>query len=147
MSFLVFVPLVLAAGICLVPACLLRHQVCARGQDYFVRSQASPPDVIRNSSVAHALRMAAFGPFFAWGASGYIWPAIISATCFGCGLSLIYILRRPMLEFLNGALGHDRSITVHAFIARQHGNDPRVRLLAASLTLFAFFGLIVCESI
>jgi hypothetical protein len=147
MAFLVFVPLVFAAGICLVPACLLRRQVYARAQDYFVSSQSSPPAVIGNSSIVYALRMAAFGPFFAWGAGGDIWPAIISAAFFGCGLSLIYILRRPMLEFLNGALGHDRSITVHAFIARQHGNDPRVRLLAASLTLFAFFGLIVCEAI
>src|SRR6185295_12391815 len=41
----------------------------------------------------------------------------------------------------------DQSITVHAFIARQHGNDPRVRLLAASLTVFAIFGLIVLEAI
>jgi hypothetical protein len=37
--------------------------------------------------------------------------------------------------------------TVHAFIARQYGNDPTVRLLAASLTLFALFGLITGEAI
>jgi hypothetical protein len=36
-----------------------------------------------------------------------------------------------MLAFLSGALGRDRSITVPGFIARQHGDSPRVHLFAA----------------
>jgi hypothetical protein len=147
MSFLVFIPLVFSVGVCLVPLFLLRRQATARTQDYCVSSQPTPPAVIRNSSIAYSLRVATFGPFFAWGASGDIWPAIVSAVFLGLGLLLIYLLRRPLLEFLDGALSRDRSITVHAFIARHHGNDPRVCLLAASLTLFAFFGLIVGEAI
>jgi hypothetical protein len=63
------------------------------------------------------------------------------------GLFLLYALRRPMLQFLQGALVHNRSITVHEFIARRHGNDPRVRALAATLTVFAIYGLIVCVMI
>src|SRR5262249_48156271 len=46
-----------------------------------------------------------------------------------------------------GALIHDRSITVHEFIARRHGNDPRIRALAAALSVFAIYGLIVCVMI
>src|SRR5262249_54507188 len=61
------------------------------------------------------------------------------------GLSLIYILRRPILEFLADALRHDRSITVHEFISRRHGDDQRVRAVAAALTMCALAGLAVCE--
>jgi hypothetical protein len=147
MLFLVFIPLVLCAGICLVPVCLLRRGAYARAQDYFVSSHPTPPAVIRNSSIAHTLRIAAFGPFFAWGASGDLWPAIVSTVFFGLGLLLFYVLRGPMLEFLDRALDLGRSITVHAFVARHHGNDPRVLLLASSLTLFALFGLVVGESV
>src|SRR5208282_3052287 len=39
---------------------------------------------------------------------------------------------------------HDRSITVHEFMARQHGNDPRIAAVAAALTVFALAGFIVC---
>ena len=147
MLFLVFTPLVLCAGICLVPVCLLRRPFYLRAQDYFVSSQPTPPAVIRNSSIAYVLRIAAFGPFFAWGATGDLWPAIISTVFFGLGLLLLYVLRGPMLGFLHRALDHDGSITVHAFVARQHGNDRRVLLLASSLTLFALFGLVVGESV
>ena len=147
MSFVTFLSLVLALGICFIPVWLLRRPDHMRAQDHFVSSQYTRPDVVRNSSIAYALRMAAFGPLFAWGASGDLWPAIIGSAFFGLGVYLIYILRQPLLEFLDGALSRDRSITVHEFIARQHGNDPRVRLLAASLTLFALVGLLVGEAL
>jgi hypothetical protein len=147
MSFLEFLLIVLSVGICLVPVWLLRRQQHARAQDCCVASQPTPPAVVRNSSIAASLRVAAFGPFFAFGASGDFWPAIVGAVSFGLGLYLIYVLCRPMLEFLDSALAGDRSITVHAFIARQHGHDTRVRLLAASLTLFALLGLVVCEAV
>ena len=147
MTFVTFLPLVLALGICFIPVWLLRHPEHRRAQDYFVSSQYTRPEVVRNASIAYALRMAAFGPLFAWGASGDLWPAIIGSAFFGLGVYLIYILRQPLLEFLDDALSCDRSITVHEFIARQHGNDPRVRLLAASLTVFALLGLLVGEAL
>jgi hypothetical protein len=147
MSFVTFLPLVLALGICFFPVWLLPYPDHRRAQDYFVSSQYTRPEVVRNSSIAYALRMAAFGPLFAWGASGDLWPAIIGSAFFGLGVYLIYILRQPLLEFLDRALSRDQSITVHEFIARQHGNDPRVRLLAASLTVFALLGLLVGEAL
>jgi hypothetical protein len=146
MPLVLFLPLV-SLAIYLIPIYLLRRKAYARAQDYFVSSEHTPPGVIRNSSVGYALKMATFGPFFVWGASGDFWPAIIYSAFFGLGVCLIYILRRPMLAFMESALNGDRSITVHDFIARQHGNDPRVRLLASGLTIFAILALVIGEAL
>ena len=142
---LVLLLLIVALGICLVPVWLLprRH---LRAREYFIGSQATPPDVIRNCYVAYPLRIATFGAFFAWGASGDFWPAIIAAACFGLGLYLIFALRRPLLAVLDSALVGAASMTVPAFIAKCHGNDDRVRLLTACLTLVSLIGLITAEA-
>jgi hypothetical protein len=146
MPFVLFLPLI-SLAIYLIPVYLLRRRTYARAQDYFLSSGHTPPGVIRNSSVAYALNMATFGPFFAWGASGDFWPAIINSACFGVGVWLIYVVRRPMLAFMESALAGGRSVTVHEFIARQHGNDPRVRLLASALTIFAILALTIGEAL
>jgi hypothetical protein len=88
--------------------------------------------------------LVALAPLSAWGISGELWPVVVYLVSVGLGLSLFYVLRRPILQFLEGALVHDRSITVHEFIARRHGDDPRVGAFAAALTVFAIYGLIVC---
>jgi hypothetical protein len=147
MPSLVFFALVICLGISLVPVALLRRKAHTRAQDYFVSSGPTPPGVIQNSSIACVLKISMFGPLIAWGASGDIWPAIISAAFLGLGLYLIYLARRPLLAFLGDALSRDRSITINAFISERHGNDVRVRLLASSLTVFALTGLIVCETV
>ena len=147
MPSLAFLAPAISLALCLIPVFLLRRKAYARAQDYFVSSDHTPPGVIQNSSIAYALKMATFGPFFAWGASGDLWPAIIGSAFFGLGSYLIYVLRRPLLEFLGSALNSDRSITIGAFVAQRHGDDPRVRLLASSLTAFALTGLVVCETI
>jgi hypothetical protein len=146
MPLVLIIPL-LSLVIYFIPTYLLRRRTYARAQDYFVSSGHTPPGVIRNSSVAYALKLATFGPFFGWGASGDFWPAIIYSFFFGLGVCLIYILRRPMLAFMESALNGDRSITVHDFIARQHGNDRRVRLLASGLTVFAILALVIGEAL
>jgi hypothetical protein len=143
----VFLALVVFVGISLLPVLLLRRKSYPRAQDYFVSSDHTPPGVIRNSSIAYALKTAAFGPLLLWGATGDLWPAIISAAFLGLGLALIYVLRRPLLAFFAIALDGDTSISINEFVARQHGDDARVRLLAAGLTVFAFAGLIACEII
>jgi hypothetical protein len=143
----VFLTLVIFVGISLVPVHLLRRQSYARAQDYFVSSDHTPPGVIRNSSIAYALKTAAFGPLVLWGATGDLWPAIVSAAFLGLGLAFIYVLRRPLLAFLAHALKGDTSISINEFVARQHGDDARVRLLAAGLTVLALAGFIVCEII
>jgi hypothetical protein len=143
----VFLTLVVFVGISLVPVLLLRRQSYPRAQDYFVSSDHTPPGVIRNSSIAYALKAAAFGPLLLWGATGDLWPAIVSAVFLGLGLALIFVLRRPLLAFFAEALNGDSSISINEFVARQHGDDARVRLLAAGLTIFALAGFIVCEII
>src|SRR5687768_7004082 len=147
MSFLTYAPLLLALGICFVPVWLLRHANRGGAQAYFVSSHATRPEVVRNASIAYALRMAAFGPLLAWGASGELVPALIGSASFGLGVYSIYVLREPLVEFVDEALRRNRSITVHEFISQQHGNDRRVRRLAASLTLFALLGLLVAEAL
>jgi hypothetical protein len=147
MSSLVFLAPVVFLALCLVPVLLLRRKTYPRAQDYFVSSNHTPPGVIQNSSIAYVLKLSIFGPLFTWGASGDFWPAIVSAAFLGLGLYLIYVLRRPLLGFLGGALSRDRSFTMSEFVTRRHGNDPRVRLLASGLTIFALAGLIVCEMI
>ncbi len=146
MPLLAFLLPVICLGLCLVPVWLLRRSGYARAHDYFVSSEHTPSGVIQNSSIAHALQLTVLGPLFVWGASGDFRPPMIGAVCFGLGLYLMYLLRRPMLAFLDDALSHDRSITLHDFIARQHGNDPRVRLLASSLTVIACCGLAVGQA-
>jgi hypothetical protein len=143
----VFLTLVVFVGISLVPVLLSRRESYSRAQDYFVSSDPTPPGVIRNSSIAYALKTAAFGPLLLWGATGDLWPAIVSAAFLGLGIALIYVLRRPLLAFLAIALAGDTSISINQFVAKQHGNDTRVRLLAAGLTILALAGFIVCEII
>ena len=71
---------------------------------------------------------------------------MIFAAMFGAGLYLIHRLRLPMLAFMSQALERDRSVTVLGF-ARQHGNDAPVRLIAATLSVCAFAGLIASAAI
>jgi hypothetical protein len=146
MTFALF-GLIAFLGISLIPIYILRRREYARAREYFVASEPTPGGVIQNSSIAYSLQIAVFAQFFSWGASGDFRPAIVCSATFGAGLYLIYRLRRPILGFLSRALDRDRSITVPGFIARQHGNDPRVRLFAAALSVLAFAGLITGAAI
>jgi hypothetical protein len=144
MSFLL--PLAIALGISFVPVWLVRAAKSARAQDYFIAGKPVPPDVMRNSFVAYFLRIATFAALFAWGASGDFLPAAIVAVCLGLGIYLVSLLREPLLGFLDMALSAGTSATVHAFLAAQHGNEARLRLLAAWLTVVALTGLITAEA-
>jgi len=147
MPLLAFLASAAVISIFIIPAFLTRREGYRRAQNYFVSSDHVLPKVIQNSCIAYAIGLATSGPFFAWGARGDFWPAILHAVVFGLGLTLLYALRRPMLKFLGHALSHDRSVTVHEFIALRHGNDPLVRGVAAALTVFALSGLVICETL
>src|SRR5689334_491855 len=144
MSFLL--PLAIALGISFVPVWLVRAAKSARAQDYFIAGEPVPPDVMRNSFVAYFLRIATFAALFAWGASGDFLPAAILAVCLGLGIYLVSLLREPLLGFLDMALSAGTSATVHAFLAAQHGNEARLCLLAACLTIVALTALITAEA-
>ena len=139
--------LIVCVGISCVPIYLLGRGVFARAREYFVASEHTPPGVVRNSSIAYSLQIATFGQFFGWGAKGEFWPAMIFSAMFGAGLYLIHRLRLPMRAFMSQALERDRSVTVPGFIARQHGNDARVQLIAATLSVCGFAGLIASAAI
>lgn len=146
MSLAVFLPLLFSLAVCLLPIWLLRNRRGAGAPDYSVSPRYIPPQAVRNSTIAYSLRLAIFGPVFVFGATGDFWPVIIGATSFGLGFYLLYAARRRIFAFLENAQDGDQSITVHAFIARQHGDDPRLRLFAASLTLFVLVAAIACEA-
>ncbi|MGZ3330321.1 MAG: hypothetical protein ACXU85_24485, partial [Xanthobacteraceae bacterium] len=143
MSLLALVPAALCLGLCLIPAWLLRRAKYARVQDYFIASERTPPAVIQNASVACSLWMATLGPFFGWGATGNFWPSLVAAVCFPLGLSVMSCVRAPLLAFFCDALVHDISVTIHQFIAQRHGNDSRLRLVAAALTVVALAALAI----
>jgi hypothetical protein len=134
-------------GISLIPLYLLRRREYAEAREYFVASEHTPPGVVQNSLIAYSLQAAIFGYFFNWGANGEFWPGIVFSPMFGAGLYLIYRLRRSILAFISQALDRDRSITVPGFIARQHGDDTRLQLVAAVLSVLAFTGLITSTTI
>ena len=145
MAFLTFLALAVVLVLFVTPGFLIRRPAYFGAKHDFESSDHVLPKVIQNSSIAYGVGLTTLGPLFAWGASGEFWPAIAYAIFAGLGLSIIYILRRPILEFLADALRHDRSITVHEFISRRHGDDRRVRAIAAALTVFALAGLAICE--
>jgi hypothetical protein len=145
MAFLTFLALAVVLVLFVTPGLLIRRSADFGAEEDFASSDHVLPSVIRNSSVAYGVGFATLAPVFAWGASGDFWPAIVYTIFVGSGLSIIYFLRRPILEFLADVLRHHRSITVHEFICRRHGDDQRVRVIAALLTMFALAGLAVCE--
>jgi hypothetical protein len=145
MPFLTFLALAIVLVLFAIPGLLIRRPAYFGAKQDFVSSDHVLPKVIQNSSIAYGVGFATLGPLFAWGASGDFWPAIVYTTFAGMGLSIIYVVRRPILEFLADVLRHDRSITVHEFICRRHGDDRWVRAVAAVLTVFALAGLVVCE--
>jgi hypothetical protein len=138
--------LALFAALSLTPAWLLRRQPRERAQDFFVSSPRISADVVRNASIAYAVRASVLGPCFALGAIGEFWPVLVAAASFAAGVSLLYVLRRPILSFIDGALARDGSITVHAFVARQHGDNARLRLLTAVVSIAALLGFLAGEA-
>src|SRR4029078_7634613 len=100
MSFAVFVPVLVALGIFFVPVWLLGRQDPSRLQNTLVSPRYTPPEAIRNSSIAYSLRLAVFAPVFVLGAAGQFWPVALAAVCFGAGVHLIYVLRPRIFPFL-----------------------------------------------
>jgi hypothetical protein len=142
MTSFALLALIALFGISLIPVYLLRRRKYAPAREYFIASEFTPPGVVQNSSIAYSLQLATFSQFFSWGAAGDFWPAIVFSSMFGVGLYLMYSLRLPMLAFMSRALDRDRSITVPGFVAQQHGQDARVQLFGAALTVFAFSVLV-----
>jgi hypothetical protein len=145
MLYVIFLPLAVTLAVYFIPVLLLQRKQYRQAQDFFVASTPTSPTVFQNASIAYQLQMATFGPFFLWGATGDFLPAIVNSLFFGIGLFAVYRFRGPLFDFLTSALGSDSSITLHEFIARQHGNSNAVRLAASTLTLIALFGLALGE--
>src|SRR5262245_46381432 len=100
MPYIAVALVLLTLAIYFIPVLLLRKDKFTSAHDYFVSSGNTSPTVFQNSAIAYALQMATFGPFFLWGASGDIWPAIINSVFFGIGLWGVFLLRHKLFAFL-----------------------------------------------
>src|SRR3954466_8416107 len=94
-----FIMLAISLGICLVPVCLVSRAKTASARDYFVASQPTPADAMRNCSVVYFLRIATLAPFFAWGASGDFWTAVLIAHRGGLGVYVVSMRRHRLPHF------------------------------------------------
>jgi len=145
MTYLLFLPLIIALSLYLVPAIVLSQPSFKTAKDFFVGSSQTSPIIFQNSSIAYQLQMATFGAFFLWGVTEDYRPALVNSVCFLVGLLLIYRLRHPLIRFLNDALRGDSSITVHEFLARKYGDARLVRLVSSLLTVVALIGIAIGE--
>lgn len=128
-----------------VPAFLSRKPKYRDASEFLIASRETPQSIFKNASVAYALQMATFGPFFVWGLFGDFWPGLINSLCFGLGLYIIYLLRQPILSFIRENLALGKSFTLHNFIATSHGGASSVRLAASILTIIGLWGIVMAE--
>ena len=147
MSYLALVTAVAVLGAFIAPLVLAYRQAGSGAHDAAPSAGHVAPRVIQNSSIVYRLGLVALAPLLAWGISGELWPVVAYLVSVGLGLSLFFALHRPILQFLEGALVHDRSITVHEFIARRHGNEPRVRAFAAANPRWRWRAALICCSL
>src|SRR6516164_1279946 len=121
MFHLTLVAAIAVLGAFIAPLVLAYREAGPRALGAPASASGVAPRVIQNATIVYRLGVVVLAPLLAWGISGEIWPALVYLLCVGLGLALLYALRRPIFQFLGGALVHDRSITVHEFIAQRHG--------------------------
>lgn len=139
--------LLLSLSFYAVPAILSRLTKPEKITDQFVGAIPVSGQVFTNASVAYAIQMATFGPFFAWGAAGDLLPAMVNSAFFGLGLFLIYVFRRSILDFVSLSAEKSSSLTIHGYLSAAHGNSAAVRIISSTLTIVALWGLVTAEVI
>lgn len=142
---MMWILIVASLALYLIPAALLHRSSYRFSRDYLVSARGTSDGIFQNSSIAYAIQLATFGPFFVWGVSGDWIPGVWNSAFYCLGLSLLYFFRRPIADFVRVALSNDRSITIHEFIAHFHGHSPWVRIIASSLTIVALWGIVMSE--
>jgi hypothetical protein len=145
MSPLIVFPLVLSLLLYLLPALLFRRSSYRFSREYLVSTSGTSDGVFQNSSLAYALQLSTFGPFFAWGVAGDWIPGVLNSIFFGFGLFFLYLGRHRIAAFVRDALASDQSITIHEFLAKSHGESAWIRVVASSLTIVALWGIVMAE--
>jgi len=145
MLSLLALPVAISLLLYFVPSLLHKRKRYQHSSEYLVSAEGTTDDVFQNASLAYALQLATFGPFFVWGLRGDWIPAVLNSAFFGCGLLFLVVFRRDIASFVGRALSNDSSVTIHEFLARTHGNDPGLRLTASALTIVALWGIAMSE--
>jgi hypothetical protein len=111
---------------------------------FFLSTGAHSTEEYGSAQVAYFLQMATVYPFFTFAFSGQWWLALWNTAFYIVGI-LIFSKLLPM--FTRGGLDLvSKASTAHALIANAHG-EPRLRLLASWLSICAFVGLALFETV
>jgi hypothetical protein len=145
MLLIIVIPLLLSLAAYFVPVFLHKRKEYTRADQFFVSVDGADGLLFQNASVAYALQMATLGPFFVWGFTGTLFPALLNTLFYCFGLLLIIVFRGPIIEFISQSLADKKSITIHQFIADKHGKSPSVRVVASMITIIALLGLVLGE--
>lgn len=143
--FALAIPFILSALIYIIPAYLARQRRIDNPTEVHVASHETPSLVFSNAGIAYQLQMATLGPFFVWGATGDLWPALINSVFFGIGLFLLILYRRPIIAFISSSIKGTESTTLHGFMSAAHGDARSVRVLASIFTVIALGGIVIAE--
>lgn len=139
------IAIAIAASLYFLPSFLSRQRRVESLAEANVAARPTSPSIFTNASVAYGVQMATFVPFFLWAASGEFLQILLNTVCLGFGLGLLVVFRRPILEHLRVALIAERQVTLHGFMADQHGRAPAVQICAGLLTIIALCGIVVSE--
>ena len=111
---------------------------------FFLSSHAHSKEEYGAAQIAYFLQMATVYPFFVFAFSGQWWLAIWNTAMYVVGIILFVVL---LPRFHQGGLDLvGRSSTPHALIASVH-REPKLRALASFLSMFAFTGLALFETV
>jgi hypothetical protein len=111
---------------------------------FFLSSHAHSKEEYGSAQIAYFLQMATVYPFFLLSFSGQWWLAIWNTALYVVGIVLFLVL---LPRFHKGGLDLvGRSSTPHALIASLH-REPKLRTLASLLSMFAFIGLALFETV
>jgi hypothetical protein len=119
---------------------LLRTEPRPRPQDFFAAAQETPPSVVGNSGIALGLRVVVLAPCFGLGAAGDFVPVLLGGVFFVLGGLGFFLLRRPILAFIDEALARERSFTPARFLG------PPLQVPAAVLIAIALLALLALEA-
>src|SRR5882757_7899292 len=104
---MIWIPMVLSLALYFVPATLFRRARYRFSREYLVSAHGASDGVFQNSSLAYAIQLATFGPFFVWGLNGDWIPGVWNSAFYCLGLLLLYLFRHRIADFVRGALAND----------------------------------------
>lgn len=137
----------LVIAVSVLPLWLLRGAVARHARDWLVAPERLRARTVRNASVATTMRAVVLVALFFAGARGGMWMAVAMAASLGGGIWLVYVLRRPLLQHLDGAVARDTSFSVLAFADQRWQLNAVVRRSAVILAFVVLAAIVSAEAL